>query len=135
MIILPQNSPYSIYYLQAILNSKFIEWMALLIGEIFRGGYVARGTKVLEKLPIKTIDFSNKNEKDIHDKIASLQEKLIFTNENILLNKENRRKEELLINNFKRTKQLLDMELLSLYGMTQQEFELIPSLKDFYAIN
>ena len=135
MIILPQNSPYSIYYLQAILNSKFIEWMALLIGEIFRGGYVARGTKVLEKLPIKTIDFSNKNEKDIRDKIASLQEKLIFTNENILLNKENRRKEKLLINNFKRTKQLLDMELLSLYGMTQQEFELIPSLKDFYAIN
>lgn len=58
-----------------------------------------------------------------------------FTNENILLNKENRRKEELLVNNFKRTKQLLDMELLSLYGMTQQEFELIPSLKDFYAIN
>ena len=96
---------------------------------------IARGTKVLEKLPIKTINFTQKTEKDIHDKIASLQEHLIFINENILSNKENHRKKELLINDFRRTKQLLDNELLSLYGMKQEEYELIPSLKDFYAAN
>ena len=135
MIVLPDTSRYSIYYLQALLNSKFVEWLALLNGEIFRGGYIARGTKVLEKLPIKTIDFTQKTEKDIHDKIASLQEHLIFINENILSNKENHRKKELLINDFRRTKQLLDNELLSLYGMKQEEYELIPSLKDFYAAN
>lgn len=135
MIVLPENSQYSIYYLQAILNSKCLEWLASLNGEIFRGGYIARGTKVLEKLPIKTIDFKNKKEKILHDKIASYQEKLISINQNILLNKDNRRQCIMYENDFKRTKQLLDNELLSLYGITQEEFDLIPNIKDFYAVN
>lgn len=135
MIVLPENSQYSIYYLQAILNSKCLEWLASLNGEIFRGGYIARGTKVLEKLPIKTIDFQNEQEKLLHDKITSYQEKLISINQNILLNKDNHRQCIMYENDFKRTKQLLDNELLSLYGMTKEEFNLIPDIKDFYAAN
>lgn len=135
MIVLPENSQYSIYYLQAILNSKCLEWLASLNGEIFRGGYIARGTKVLEKLPIKTIDFQNEQEKLLHDKITSYQEKLISINQNILLNKDNHRQCIMYENDFKRTKQLLDNELLSLYGMTKEEFNLIPDIKGFYAAN
>ena len=135
MIVLPENSQYSIYYLQAILNSKCLEWLASLHGEIFRGGYIARGTKVLEKLPIKTIDFKIEQEKILHDKIASYQEKLISINQNIILNKDNHRQYIIYKNDFKRTKQLLDNELLSLYGMSQEEFDLIPDIKDFYAAN
>lgn len=135
MIVLPENLQYSIYYLQAILNSKCLEWLASLNGEIFRGGYIARGTKVLEKLPIKTIDFQNEQEKLLHDKITSYQEKLISINQNILLNKDNHRQCIMYENDFKRTKQLLDNELLSLYGMTKEEFNLIPDIKDFYAAN
>lgn len=135
MIVLPENLQYSIYYLQAILNSKCLEWLASLNGEIFRGGYIARGTKVLEKLPIKTIDFQNEQEKLLHDKITSYQEKLISINQNILLNKDNHRQCIIYENDFKRTKQLLDNELLSLYGMTKEEFNLIPDIKDFYAAN
>lgn len=135
MIVLPENLQYSIYYLQAILNSKCLEWLASLNGEIFRGGYIARGTKVLEKLPIKTIDFQNEQEKLLHDKITSYQEKLISINQNILLNKDNHRQCIIYENDFKRTKQLLDNELLSLYGMTKEEFNLIPDIKGFYAAN
>ena len=112
-----------------------MEWLASLNGEIFRGGYIARGTKVLEKLPIKTIDFQNEQEKLLHDKITSYQEKLISINQNILLNKDNHRQCIMYENDFKRTKQLLDNELLSLYGMTKEEFNLIPDIKDFYAAN
>lgn len=135
MIVLPENSQYSIYYLQAILNSKCLEWLASLNGEIFRGGYIARGTKVLEKFPIKTIDFKNEKERTLHDKIASYQEKLISINQDLLLNKDNRRQCIMYENDFKRIKQLLDNELLSLYGMTQEEFDLNPNIKDFYAAN
>ena len=71
----------------------------------------------------------------MHDKIASCQEKLISINQNILLNKDNRRQCIMYENDFKRTKQLLDNELLSLYGITQEEFDLIPNIKDFYAVN
>ena len=79
MITIPKKLKYSIYYIQALLNSKYLEWYSSLIGEIFRGGYIARGTKVLKQLPIRKIDFSNKKEKNIHDNIARNQEKLIET--------------------------------------------------------
>ena len=49
MITLPDNFPYSIYYIQALLNSKYLEWFSALIGEVFRGGYIARGTKVFKE--------------------------------------------------------------------------------------
>lgn len=135
IVVLPEKSQYSIYYLQAILNSKQLELAALLNGEIFRGNYTSRGTKVLKKLPIKTIDFQNKQEKMLHDKIASYQEELISINQNIHLNKDNQRQRIMYENAFKRTKQLLDNELLSLYGMTKEEFNLISEIKDFYAAN
>lgn len=135
IVVLPEKSQYSIYYLQAILNSKQLELAALLNGEIFRGNYTSRGTKILKKLPIKTIDFQNEQEKKLHDKIASYQEELISINQNIHLNKDNQRQRIMYENDFKRTKQLLDNELLSLYGMTKEEFNLIPDIKDFYAAN
>ncbi len=42
MITLPSDSQYSIYYVQALLNSKYLEWYSALIGEVFRGGYGLR---------------------------------------------------------------------------------------------
>lgn len=72
MIALPEDSPYSIYYLQAILNCKYLEWISSLYGEIFGGGFIARGTKVLKQLPIRKIDFENNDERLAHDSIGDL---------------------------------------------------------------
>jgi hypothetical protein len=54
-----------------------------LYGEVFRGGYIARGTKVLKNLPVRRIDFSNPREKELHDKIAAIQKELITTHDQI----------------------------------------------------
>ena len=83
MITMPERTPYSIYYIQALLNSKYSEWFASLYGEVFRGGFIARGTKVLKKLPIRKIDFENIDEKTLHDDIALLQQELIQLQESI----------------------------------------------------
>jgi len=77
IITLPENFQYSIYYIQALLNSKYLEWYSSLIGEIFRGGYIARGTKVLKRLPIRKINFNDDNEKKLHDQISQIQKELI----------------------------------------------------------
>ncbi len=135
MITLPVGSEYSVYYLQAILNSKFIEWITSLNGEIFRGGYIARGTKVLAKLPIKTIDFSNAKEKQIHDNIVELQKKLITLYESLDEHKENHRKLLMLNDEFSKTKQLLDNKLFSLYGIEEDDVNQLPNIKEYYAIN
>ena len=71
MVSVPSDSEYSIYYIQAILGSTQGEWLASLYGEIFRGGYIARGTKVLNQIPIREIDFTNQDERNVHDDIAN----------------------------------------------------------------
>ena len=66
-----------------------MEWFSALQGEIFRGGYIARGTKVLKKLPIRVIDFNDKGNKKLHDNIASIQKSLIELQHQIDLSAEN----------------------------------------------
>jgi type I restriction-modification system DNA methylase subunit len=92
MITMPEQSEYSIYYIQALLNSKYLEWFSSLYGEIFRGGFIARGTKVLKQLPIRKIDFKNGADKALHDKIAATQEALIETQGKIDAANGNKRK-------------------------------------------
>lgn len=75
-INVPENTSYSIYYIQALLNSKYLEYFAFSHGEIFRGGYIARGTKVLKDMPIVKINFEEEESRKLHDDIANLQEKM-----------------------------------------------------------
>ncbi|MCI2228290.1 N-6 DNA methylase [Polaribacter sp. MSW13] len=134
MITLPNNFPYSIYYIQALLNSKYLEWFSALIGEVFRGGYIARGTKVLKKLPIKTIDFNSKEEKLKHDKIATIQEELINIQEKIDKNRTNNRKLIPLQRQFEIQKKELEQTLKILYNLGESD-SLIPLISEIYATN
>ena len=131
MITLPSDIEYSIYYIQALLNSKYLEWYSSIIGEIFRGGFIARGTKVLKRLPIKKIDFKNINEKKLHDDIATIQEKLILLQSEIDKNKSNKRQLILLNRSFDNYKNILDIKLRELYNLGEED-ELVPIISEIY---
>ena len=134
MITLPDDFAYSIYYIQALLNSKYLEWFSALIGEVFRGGYIARGTKVLKKLPIRIIDFENKEEKAKHDKIASIQKELIDIQGQIDKNKGNNRKLIPLQRQFDSQKNELDQILNTLFNLGKSD-SLVPLISKLYATN
>ncbi len=134
VITVPDSSPYSIYYIQALLNSKYLEWFSALIGEVFRGGYIARGTKVLKKLPIRLIDFDTKSEKDFHDKIAKGQRELIATQGKIDKNYGNNRALIPLQRQFDKLKTELDDALKSLYNLGESDSN-IPLISEIYATN
>lgn len=134
MITLPEESPYSIYYIQALLNSKYLEWFSALHGEVFRGGYIARGTKVLKKLPIREIDFENQSEKEIHDRVASIQKGLIKLQGEIDQNAGNRRALTPLERQFNANKADLDNALKLLFNLGEDD-NLIPLISELYAAN
>ena len=134
MITLPENFLYSIYYIQALLNSKYLEWFSSLIGEVFRGGYIARGTKVLNKLPIKIINFDNKDEKATHDKITSIQKNLINIQGEIDKNKGKNRNLIPLQRRFNKLKSELDQILKILYNLGEGD-NLIPLISKLYETN
>ncbi|OIO13724.1 MAG: hypothetical protein AUJ54_15565 [Ignavibacteria bacterium CG1_02_37_35] len=68
-------------YLLGIINSKLLDWWYQKL--IPEKGRVFAEVKVvnLEKLPIKSIDFSNKAEKLKHDEIVKLVDQLLKLNE------------------------------------------------------
>ncbi len=132
MIALPEDSQYSIYYLQAILNCKYLEWISSLYGEIFGGGFIARGTKVLKQLPVRKIDFGNAEEKLAHDNIAGKQKQLIELGDKIDAMHGNKRQLTILQRQFDIAKQELADMIMNLYGMQQYD-SIIPIIKEQYA--
>lgn len=116
-ITLPTNLNYSIYYIQAILNSKYVEWFVMLTGEINRGGYFSRGTKVLNNLPIRHINFTDPEDEALHDKIVDLQKELIKIHDQIDENAGNKRALIPLQRQFEDRKQALDTLLAKLYNL------------------
>ncbi len=132
MIALPEDSQYSIYYLQAILNCKYLEWISSLYGEIFGGGFIARGTKVLKQLPVRKIDFENAEEKQAHNSIAEKQKRLIELGDKIDAMHGNKRQLTILQRQFDIAKQELADMIMNLYGMQQYD-SVIPIIKEQYA--
>ena len=133
LVSIPSDSQYSIYYIQAILGSIQGEWLASLYGEIFRGGYIARGTKVLKQIPIREIDFTDQNERNVHDDIADRQKRLIELGDKISKAAKNRRSLIPLQRQFDLLKHEQQNVINMLYGMTNDEVSLIPKMKELYA--
>lgn len=135
LVSTPADCQYSIYYIQAILGSVQGEWLASLYGEIFRGGYIARGTKVLKQIRIPTIDFSNIEEKERHDDVVKRQKKLIALGDKIASANGNKRKLTPLLRQFNALKQEQQNAINVLYGMTESQVSKIPIIKKLYAAN
>jgi hypothetical protein len=134
MITLPETTQYSIYYIQAILNSKYIEWYSSLIGEVFRGGYIARGTKILKQLPIPAIDFDNEQQKALHDNIAQQQEQLITIYQQVDQYRKNNERRKLVTaeRGFNQLLAIQNKKLSELFGLDNLD-NLIPSIQELYA--
>ncbi len=128
VISLAEKSPYSIYYIQALLNSKYVEWAASLIGTEFRGGYISHGTQVLKRLPIIKINFEDDKEKEVHDEISKVQKELIDLQSQIDININNDRKLIPLKRQFSIKLTTLNDLLSNLFDL-QEDDALIP--KDF----
>lgn len=133
IISLPENSPYSIYYLQALLTSRPLEWVSSLYGEIFRGGFIARGTKVLKQLPFRSIDFTNPVDKQLHDDISALQQELISIGDRIVNAGNNNRILTPLKRNFSIKKNEMEVLIQKLFCLTEEEYYQIPKISEIYA--
>lgn len=133
LVSIPAGSPYSIYYIQAILGSIQGEWLASLYGEIFRGGFIARGTKVLKQIPVRIIDFTNPVDVAAHNEIVKRQKSLISLGDRIAAAGNNTRKLTPLKRQFELLKAEQQQAINHLYGMTNEEVTLIPKIKELYA--
>ena len=66
-----EGSPYALEYIQAWLSHPLTEELLKISASDFEGGFHARGTSVLKKVPFVAIDLATSRWKKLHDDIVN----------------------------------------------------------------
>lgn len=76
-ITLKGDSTLSPKYVLGLLNSKLLEFYLKRISTPMQNGFFRFFTQFIEKLPIRSINFSDPADKARHDKMVSLVERML----------------------------------------------------------
>ena len=108
----------------AILNSK-------LSGFIVKNSVsnIAITQSLLKKFPIYKIDFSNPKEKEKHDNLAKLVDKILKLNKELQKTAENSNKWNSIKSEIEKTDRKIDEEVYKLYSLTPEEIKIVENLK------
>ena len=74
------DSNYSLEYIQAWLSHPYTEKIFQMNGSDFEGGFTARGTFLLKKIPIATLDFKNEKHKKLYSDVISSTKRIYELN-------------------------------------------------------
>jgi len=111
-------------YLLGLLNSRLLFSYLLSIGTSLRGGYVRFWTQFLEKLPIPSIDLSNKSDKAAHDRMVELVDRTLDLHKR-LHDANTPHEKELLQRQIVATDSEIDGMVYELYGLTEEERRIV----------
>ncbi|GAB5493030.1 MAG: Eco57I restriction-modification methylase domain-containing protein [Phototrophicaceae bacterium] len=68
---------YTFEFVLGVLNSRLLDWFLHQISTTMRGGWYSYESRYIEKLPIRTIDFDNPDDKAQHDKMVTLVQSML----------------------------------------------------------
>ncbi len=109
-------------YLLGVLNSKIPDFVMHLIASTKQGGYYEYKPMYLEQLPIRTINFSDAEDKARHDKMVSLVERMLE------LHRQSPRMpqdKERVAREIESTDRAIDKLVYELYGLTEDEIRIV----------
>ena len=121
--VLYDLSDYSMQFILGIVNSKLINsWIKSSFNDLLE-------IKInqLQKIPIPKIDFSNKTEKQKHDELAKLADKMIELNKQSQNIPENSDKWNNIKKEIEKTDKEIDKKVYELYGLTEEEIKVVES--------
>ena len=76
-ITLSQDCALSYKYVLGLLNSKTLDFVLKKISSRFRGGYYAYNKQYIAQLPIRTINFDNPADAQMHDDMVALVDDML----------------------------------------------------------
>lgn len=121
---LVNESNYSLLYFLGILSHPVIENMVKAGASEFRGSYYSHGKQFIEKLPIKKIDFTDKDEVEKYNKVVKIVENLIKTTDQSKAEKNGSRKKVLDRKLGTLFNQLIQV-INNLYQISEEEFKTV----------
>lgn len=75
------DSKYDLFYIQAWLNHPYTEKLFQIMGSDFEGGFTARGTYLLKKIPFVELDFDDEKQKEIYEAVVKASKRIYELNE------------------------------------------------------
>ena len=112
-------------YLLGVLNSKFMTVLYQLSRYGQRGRTMAQFRKgYLDKLPIRTIDFSNESDKAAHDRMVKLVDRMLDLHKKQPEAKSPLEKERI-ARDIETTDRQIDQLVYDLYGLTEEEIKIV----------
>lgn len=77
------DSPYALEYIQAWLSNPITEKILEIVGSDFEGGFIARGTFVLSTLPFVELNFEDKVQKALYDRVIGATHEVYDINDTL----------------------------------------------------
>lgn len=111
-------------FVLGLLNSTLLFWRLRGISNVFRGGWITCTKQYLGELPIRIIDPKNKNDQVAHDRIVKLVEQILKLHRDRASAK-TPHEQTALDRQITATDKQIDQEVYALYGLTQEEIELV----------
>lgn len=75
------DKEYDLAYIQAWLNHPYTEKLLQIMGSDFEGGFTARGTYLLKKVPFVKLDLTDKKQKAVYDRVVTASYRIYELNE------------------------------------------------------
>jgi len=113
-------------YIMGLLNSKLLDLFFKKHSVPFRGEYFSANRQYIERLPIRTIEFSDPADKSRHDKMVSLVERMLELHKRRQA-AESDGEREMLQRQIDATDQEIDALVYELYGLTAEEIKVVES--------
>jgi len=121
-ITLKVNERMAYEYILGLLNSRLLNTYLKSFSSPFSGGFFAYNRQYIEQLPIRTIDFSDPDEKAAHDKMVALVERMLA------LHKQSARtpqEKEWVRGEIESIDQAIDALVYQLYGLSEEEIKIV----------
>lgn len=114
-------------YLLGVLNSKLMQYLLVHICDKVQGGFYRLKIAYMEQMPIRPIEFSNLDDKALHDKMVSLVEQMLSLNKQLPAAKTDHEKTALQ-RQIDATDEQIDQLVYELYGLTEEEIKIVEGL-------
>jgi hypothetical protein len=120
----PEQAEYDLKFLLGLLNAKLLAWFFPNISAPFRGGWMSANRQFLSQVPIRPLNFSNKTDKSLHDRMVKLVEQMLELHKQLTAAR-TPQEQTALERQIAATDTQIDRLVYDLYGLTEDEIKIV----------
>jgi hypothetical protein len=119
-----EYAKHSLEYFLGLLNAKLLDWHFQRVSAPFRGGFRSANRQFLGQLPIRTIDFSDAEDVERHERMVGLVERMLGLHER-LAEARIERERTVIGHQISATDKQIDRLVYELYGLNEEEIAIV----------